>query len=218
MELDGTVNTVVYCDFLWVHGKSWPPVWKEHELVCEVERYQLETADFTSSQLGGSETRPWNGAGTCSNPGKQFGNWRGGRSVLLYLWLLRWRISGLMASGWPLLSADDLFLLAWSDDNVQLEWLTAQLEATQMKTSTSKSEAMVLCKKKKKSGRVPVDWRGVATPREGISQGLTSEKTDIDWCRAESENKSAGLPIDLHSIHVLWLRAHCSFTIPLHDD
>lgn len=150
MELDGTVNTVVYCDFLWVHGKSWPPVWKEHELVCEVERYQLETADFTSSQLGGSETRPWNGAGTCSNPGKQFGNWRGGRSVLLYLWLLRWRISGLMASGWPLLSADDLFLLAWSDDNIQLEWLTAQLEATQMKTSTSKSEAMVLCKKKKK--------------------------------------------------------------------
>lgn len=86
-----------------------------------------------------------------------------------------------------------------------------------MKTSTSKSEAMGLCKKKK-SGRVPVDWRGVATPREGISQGLTSEKTDIDWCRAESENKSAGLPIDLHSIHVLWLRAHCSFTIPLHDD
>lgn len=66
-----------------------------------------------------------------------------------------------------------------------------------MKTSTSKSEAMVLCKKN--SGRVPADWRGVATPREGISQGLTSEKTDIDWCRAESENKSAGLPIDLCS-------------------
>lgn len=58
------MNTVVYCDFLWVHGKSWPPVWKEHELVREVERYQLETADFTSSQLGGSETSPlewgWN--------------------------------------------------------------------------------------------------------------------------------------------------------------
>ncbi|KAI3363638.1 hypothetical protein L3Q82_001271 [Scortum barcoo] len=122
-----------------------------------------------------------------------------------------------------LLFADDVVLLASSSQDLQhvLEWFAAECEAAGMRISTSKSEAMVLDRKRvacplRVGGEVlpqveEFKYLGVLFTSEGKMEreidrriGAAVYRTGRGEEGAESKGKALDLPVNLRSHPHLW--------------